>query len=158
MRLGSSILLVLVGCTFRQGAFSTGDDAHTDDVSIGDGPEDALVAIDGNNDRDNDTIPNASDNCPDVANQNQWDFDGDGLGDVCDHCPHIADPLDPDSDKDTIGDACDPRPLLEGDQVVVWTAFRDATEIAGWGPLNVGTVPGAWALTAGGLQQSTIAA
>lgn len=42
------------------------------------------------NDRDGDGIPNASDNCPDVANPDQLDTDGDGLGDACDACPNEA--------------------------------------------------------------------
>lgn len=33
---------------------------------------------------DGDTVPRASDNCPDVANQDQFDGDGDGIGDECD--------------------------------------------------------------------------
>lgn len=41
-------------------------------------------------DTDNDTIPNGSDNCPDVSNFNQLDTDGDGLGDVCDPNPSVG--------------------------------------------------------------------
>ena len=43
-------------------------------------------------DRDRDTIPNAMDNCPDVANLDQADGDMDGIGDVCDPCPMDANP------------------------------------------------------------------
>ena len=35
-------------------------------------------------DRDGDSVPNSTDNCPDIANLNQWDKDGDGLGNECD--------------------------------------------------------------------------
>ena len=35
-------------------------------------------------DKDGDTILNADDNCPEIANEDQADFDGDGIGDVCD--------------------------------------------------------------------------
>ncbi len=44
------------------------------------------------NDRDNDTIPNAQDNCPTVPNKAQTDTDGDGKGDACDPCPNAANP------------------------------------------------------------------
>ncbi len=39
------------------------------------------------NDRDNDGVPNATDNCPGIANMDQADRDGDMIGDVCDQCP-----------------------------------------------------------------------
>ncbi|MBW2735533.1 MAG: VWA domain-containing protein [Deltaproteobacteria bacterium] len=38
-------------------------------------------------DRDNDGVPDAWDNCPDVANVDQKDFDQDGQGDPCDPDP-----------------------------------------------------------------------
>ena len=44
------------------------------------------------NDRDGDTVVNALDNCPDIANTNQADGDMDGKGDVCDLCPTVANP------------------------------------------------------------------
>jgi len=44
------------------------------------------------NDRDQDGKPNISDNCPDIANQDQADTDGDGRGNVCDACPADANP------------------------------------------------------------------
>nr|MBA2540696.1 amidohydrolase family protein [Deltaproteobacteria bacterium] len=44
------------------------------------------------NDRDLDGVPNATDNCPDIANENQADADADGKGDLCDACPDAANP------------------------------------------------------------------
>jgi len=41
-------------------------------------------------DTDGDGVPNASDNCPSVANQDQRDADADGQGDVCDSSPSGA--------------------------------------------------------------------
>lgn len=51
----------------------------------------ACTAIDPN-DRDHDGAPNATDNCPDLANPDQADADSDGKGDVCDACPMEANP------------------------------------------------------------------
>ena len=44
------------------------------------------------NDRDHDGAPNATDNCPDLANADQADGDMDGKGDLCDACPTQANP------------------------------------------------------------------
>ena len=44
------------------------------------------------NDSDGDTVPNASDNCADIANTTQLDGDVDGKGDACDLCPMVANP------------------------------------------------------------------
>ncbi|MBN2800230.1 MAG: hypothetical protein JXX28_13910, partial [Deltaproteobacteria bacterium] len=60
------------------------------------------------NDVDDDTVPNAEDNCPEVPNTDQADEDGDGLGDLCDICPH-------DNPDDTDGDGvCDTDDACEG--------------------------------------------
>jgi choice-of-anchor B domain-containing protein len=74
-----------------------------------------------NNDRDNDTIVNALDNCPDTINEEQLDTDNDGEGNVCDNdddndgiadtednCPLVANPNQEDENNDGIGDACAP--------------------------------------------------
>ena len=66
-------------------------------------------------DDDGDGVPNASDNCPTIANPTQANGDGDPLGDVCDNCPTIANPAQLDQDGDRLGDACDAD--RDGDQV-----------------------------------------
>lgn len=72
---------------------------------------------------DGDTIDDAVDNCPEVANEDQADTDGDGVGNACndeddtdgdeyanllDNCPDNTNPGQEDTDGDGIGDACDP--------------------------------------------------
>ena len=79
-------------------------------------------------DSDNDSIGNAVDNCPSVANADQVDSDNDGVGDACmntvtdadgdgiadatDNCPSNPNAAQTDSDGDTLGDACDNCPMV----------------------------------------------
>ncbi|MBQ9242065.1 MAG: amidohydrolase family protein [Proteobacteria bacterium] len=49
---------------------------------------DSSCATPNASDKDGDGIPNASDNCPNVANADQNDSDNDGFGDACDNCPN----------------------------------------------------------------------
>ena len=71
-------------------------------------------------DRDNDGVPNASDNCIGTANSNQSNADADAAGDACDldddndgkadtsdNCPLTANADQVDLDRDGIGDVCD---------------------------------------------------
>ena len=72
-------------------------------------------------DTDEDGIPDASDNCPSVANSDQADTNGKGRGDACDpdddndnindkedNCPSVANPDQADTNGKGRGDACDP--------------------------------------------------
>jgi len=58
-------------------------------------------------DADGDAVPDARDNCRQVANFDQFDRDGDARGDACDNCPGEFNPAQEDSDRDGIGDSCD---------------------------------------------------
>merc|ERR1712013_691641 len=72
----------------------------------GDGIGDAC-----DDDADNDGIPNTPDNCPLVANPDQFDTDPNGedmRGDACDNCPYLPNLDQEDTDRDGLGDECDP--------------------------------------------------
>ena len=58
-------------------------------------------------DQDKDGVPDAKDNCPQLANADQKDSDADGVGDVCDNCPAKANKDQVDADGDGFGDLCD---------------------------------------------------
>ena len=70
-------------------------------------------------DSDGDGVPDATDNCPKVANPGQADANNDGIGDACqqdkdkdgipdatDNCPDKENPDQDDYDSDGRGDAC----------------------------------------------------
>lgn len=101
------------------------------------------------NDRDADTIGDATDNCPDVTNENQANADGDAQGDACDadddndgtadatdNCP-LNPTVQGDTDGDGVGDACDPSP---GIVVVQPSNMRGwAFNLSGSGATGTGT-------------------
>jgi hypothetical protein len=88
-------------------------------------------------DDDGDTVPNATDNCPTIANQNQHNEDSDRFGDACDPCPPVADDNPPDGDSDGVADACDPRPAMGGDRIAVFEGFGAGVP-TGWMPTGAG--------------------
>ncbi len=66
-------------------------------------------------DTDSDSLGDACDNCPDDANPNQENADTDSLGDACDNCPDESNPDQADMDSDGIGNSCDPD--MDGDGI-----------------------------------------
>jgi hypothetical protein len=110
-------------------------DTRVDEDPPGDAEGDAC-----DDDDDNDTIADADDNCPLIANPEQADADGDGLGDACDddddndtiansvdNCPLIANPDQTDSDGDGLGDACDASPTSTPNPLPTTTPSPTAT-------------------------------
>lgn len=96
-----------------------GTDWAVDDADV---PSDTLhrVWVRSSLDLDKDGVPNASDNCPYLANVDQLDTDGAEGGDVCDsdddndgaldiadNCPLHDNVSQANSDSDGLGDACD---------------------------------------------------
>ncbi len=61
-------------------------------------------------DSDNDSVPDAIDNCPYIYNPEQWDTDLEGIGDACDNCKYARNTDQADKDADGLGDVCDPTP------------------------------------------------
>jgi hypothetical protein len=75
---------------------------------------------DGNEECDNDGVPNSGDNCPLIDNPGQENSDDDSMGDACDidddndgiddaldNCSIVANPNQADNDQDRMGDVCD---------------------------------------------------
>jgi hypothetical protein len=75
-------------------------------------------------DTDGDRIPDGSDDCPSVADPDQFDEDGDGIGDACDPCPIDANVRPSDPDHDGVSDSCDPHPDTPGDSIALFEGFH----------------------------------
>jgi Thrombospondin type 3 repeat len=110
-------------CVDISGAFNFDPLSRVELTNLGQPCVNCLIiigAIEFNFDRDDDSVPDADDNCPAVANSNQADNDSDDLGDACDadddndtvedaddNCPLDPNPDQADSDGDGDGDVCD---------------------------------------------------
>ena len=80
-------------------SFTDPTDGCTDGISI------APPSGSGGGDRDNDGIPDETDNCPDTPNPEQEDDDGDGIGNLCDEDhPDYIPPDEVDDGEGTGGD------------------------------------------------------
>jgi prepilin-type N-terminal cleavage/methylation domain-containing protein/prepilin-type processing-associated H-X9-DG protein len=94
-------------------SFTDPTDGCTDGISS------APPSGSGGGDRDNDGIPDETDNCPDTPNPEQEDDDGvgdacnsddpdeDGILSVDDNCPNTYNPQQEDADTNGTGDACE---------------------------------------------------
>jgi len=98
------------------------------DVSVSDGPEQTLPAVEPKpatvppveHDEDGDGIDDSVDNCINASNSSQEDEDQDGWGDICDTCPelhrHGADGQDVDSDGNGCPDGWVARQYADADK------------------------------------------
>ena len=86
---------------------------------------------DPDGDDDGDGILNSRDFCPEQEG-GAFDEDLDQIGDDCDRCPIAPPPETPDRDADELDSPCDPDPTEDGDRIVAWSGFNDATLPTGW--------------------------
>lgn len=122
-------------CSFVDGECASGrrfgdQQGELSNSCVGDGPA-PDGGIDGPtcpDDLDCDLVLDAVDNCPTVANENQFNEDSDPRGDACDLCPPFDDNNE-DADGDGVGDGCDPHPT-SADTIVEFAGFREMP--AGW--------------------------
>jgi hypothetical protein len=88
-------------CILMEGSSDGATCEENTSVAEGGGPGGAPIFCDG------DGIPDATDNCPGVANAEQTNSDTDGLGDACDNCATVSNADQSDADADGLGDVCD---------------------------------------------------
>jgi len=114
-------------------------------------------------DADLDSVADAADNCPNVANRDQADQDKDGVGDACDadldgdgvvqtgapgtfldNCPLVNNALQTDSNNDGVGDACAhdeaPATALPATENVPKSCASCAEPASGLNSIGVGAV------------------
>jgi len=125
------VVVVLAGCYARQDLVGSACDTTCPDKLVcvnhacqlvGTVGSDGSIDVPTSPDRDGDGVPDATDNCPQIANADQHDEDGDGLGDACDPCPYLPGTAD-DSDGDGVGDACDPEPAIAEQKWLLFETF-----------------------------------
>jgi hypothetical protein len=115
------------GLTCEQGYCRT---AAGGSACTGGNPDAAIDQVGPPGDRDNDTIADGDDNCPDRSNRDQADEDGDDLGDVCDPCPPLGSQAEnTDTDGDGVGDGCDGN-VGAPDRIVMFEGFAAGTPTA----------------------------
>ena len=85
---------------------------HLPQIPVGQGPHVGLLIVVGRGglgdacDADDDGVPDTTDNCPLIANLDQFNSDLDAHGNACDNCPMDFNPGQEDADSHGVGDAC----------------------------------------------------
>ncbi len=147
-----SLSLLLIACSF-DGSVPIGElnpdgsVPSSDGTSLSDsGTSSDVDAMTSDTDMDGDTILDAVDNCPTVANPNQFNEDGDSLGNLCDNCPAEDNEQQANADLDEVGDACDPQPG-QANQLIHFEGF-DQLPAGDWDGLS------SWQVNSGSLVQN----
>ena len=120
-------------CSFPDPSCPSGSRYMNGDGQLGS----ECVDVSSGADRDNDGVPDALDNCPDLANPDQGDEDSDGVGDACDPCPVVSHETAQDPDADGLTDTCDPHMAMQ-DHLLLFEGFHHGVP-AGW-TISGGTV------------------
>lgn len=144
----------IAGTCEAMAAKPQGDAGDAGDAGTSDGSDDGGGVVVG--DRDHDGIADEVDNCPDVANAEQFNEDGDALGDACDLCPQLVDTAataTADTDNDRVGDACDPHPGTK-DSVWLFEGFHKGIPTAWARSANWTQVGDSMRVTAAGNSQN----